>query len=185
MIIAINISKDWYLNAGNSCVVCCTGVPGNSICPHSQNTGIDISEPGFTQRQAIPSVVTHRFCQNVVISSLETCSTQTEVSRIIGASSSIASVPETSICPNSQKANVDTPKLGSTQTQGMYRSRILHRLDLLMAKEQTHVGIFVIEHDDSGKSTTAEKMASEVIMADKATIEHMMFLSFEAKAKKT
>nr|GEX65548.1 RNA-directed DNA polymerase, eukaryota [Tanacetum cinerariifolium] len=28
----------------------------------------------------------------------------------------------------------------------------------VMAKEQTHVGIFVIEHVDSGKSTTAEKM---------------------------
>nr|GEW51183.1 proteasome subunit beta type-5-like [Tanacetum cinerariifolium] len=28
----------------NRCVVCCTGVPGSNICPHSQNTGIDISE---------------------------------------------------------------------------------------------------------------------------------------------
>ncbi|GKB63168.1 heat shock cognate 70 kDa protein-like protein [Tanacetum coccineum] len=56
-------------------------------------------------------------------------------------------VPETSICPNSQKANIDTPELGSTQTQG-------------------------------------KMQASEVIMADKATIEHMMFLSTKAKSKK-
>nr|GEX76487.1 proteasome subunit beta type-5-like [Tanacetum cinerariifolium] len=64
------------------------GVPGSNICPHSQNTWIDIFE-----------WVLHR-----------------EVPRIIGASSSI------------------------------------------MAKEQTHVGIFVIEHVDSGKSITTEKM---------------------------
>ncbi|GKC22109.1 hypothetical protein Tco_1024259, partial [Tanacetum coccineum] len=134
----------------SSYLVHCTCVPGNNTCPNSQNTGIDTSEPSFTHRQAIPNVVTHRCCQNVEINSSETCSTQTEVSRIGEASSSNASnqkrvsqrdlptpgmqghfpsrnvrsrlmnspaVRDTSICPNSQDTNVDTPEPGSTHRQ--------------------------------------------------------------------
>ncbi|GJY46461.1 hypothetical protein Tco_0435524 [Tanacetum coccineum] len=86
----------------------------------------ELSQQEYEQLRAIPSVVTHRFCKNVMISSPETCSTQTEVPRIIGASSSIANVPETNICQNSQKANVDTPELGSTQTQ-VTRHEVLKR----------------------------------------------------------
>nr|GEX83127.1 hypothetical protein [Tanacetum cinerariifolium] len=77
-------------------------------------------------RQAIPSIVTYIFCQNVVISSPEMCSTQTE---------------GTFSMQKCEKLFDDQPK---------------------MAKEQTHVGIFVIEHVDSGKSTTAEKMGVSV-----------------------
>ncbi|GKA75060.1 putative reverse transcriptase domain-containing protein [Tanacetum coccineum] len=86
----IPVASDHENSHGNTTRCANAGVPGVSICPSSQNTGIGTSEPSSTQSQAISDVVTHRYCQNVAISSAETCPAQTKVRGTYKASSSNA-----------------------------------------------------------------------------------------------